>query len=231
MRRAIVAALLLGLAARGTAGEAPPTGNGGERSARVDDDGHELTVTVDYPDLFDDALGRRLDSGFAMNVVVRGYLLREGRSRPEALAVRTLRAVYDLWEEVYLVEEHDESGTRSFRETTRAAAVRRLTHLESLPLVEASRVPEGVRYAAALVVEVNPVSPALLAQVRRWLTRPPEAHRFTDVGESFFGSFVSIFLNPRVGDAERVLRFRTRPFFRPVRVQPAGKARRPGSER
>ena len=31
----------------------------------------------------------------------------------------------------------------------------------------------------------------------------------------FFGSFVSVFYNPKIADADRVLRLRSQPFFRP----------------
>ncbi len=191
-----------------------------ERPARFTDDGRFVTLTVGYPDLFDAELAAKVDSGFAMNVVVRAYLYREGTSRAEALALRTFRVAYDLWDEVYLVEERDDAGARTFREPTRAAAIKRITTLDRLPVAESARMPEGVRYLVGVIVEVNPVSPELSAQVRRWLTRPPESHRFAGAGESFFGSFVSIFVNPRLGDAERVLRFRTTPFFRPVKVEP-----------
>lgn len=224
MSRSLVAAVLLGVV---TANASARPSDGPERAAKLDDDGRTLTLSVDYPDLFDPVQARRLDSGFATHVVARAWLFRDGKGKPEALALRTFRVAYDLWDEVYLVEEHDESGTHTYREPKREGALRRITSLTRLSIAESGRVPEGVRHVVAVLVEVNPVSPELLAQVRRWLTRPPEAHRFTDAGESFFGSFVSIFLNPRVGDAERVLRFRTSPFFRPVRIQPAGKAARP----
>jgi len=191
-----------------------------ERRAAFADDGRLVTVTVSYPDLFDAALAERVDSGFAMNLVARAYLFREGAARPEALALRTFRVAYDLWDEVYLVEERDDAGARTSREKTRAAAIRRVTTLDRLPVAESARMPEGARYVVRVIVEVNPVSPELSAQVRRWLTRPPEGHRFAG-GESFFGSFVSIFVNPRVGDAERIIRFRTTPFFRPVKVVPS----------
>ena len=68
-------------------------------------------------------------------------------------------------------------------------------------------VPE-VEYFVGVEIEVNPVSPELLAQVRRWLVRPALG------GASFFGGFVSIFLNPKVAEADRTLSFRSQVFYR-----------------
>jgi hypothetical protein len=182
-----------------------------ERTARFEDDGRHITITINYPDLLDAALRKRLDSGLATTLVTRAYLFREG-GRAEALAIQTVRVAYDLWDEVYVVEVTDRRGRRAFRERGQAAAIARATLVDRLPLVESARLEVNARALAAVIVEVNPVSPELLAQVRRWLARPR-----TDAGpdgESLFGSFVSIFVNTRVGDAEKVLRFRTQPFFR-----------------
>ena len=206
--RLVCAFVLLCSAGARAAPDAP------ERAVRFDDDGRFVSMTVAFPDLIDADLAHKLDSGFATNIVARAFLFRGGAPEPEALAVRAFRVAYDLWDEVYLVEERDDAGVRRYRETSRAAAIRRVTTLDHLPVGESARMPVGQKYVVALLVEVNPVSPELLAQVRRWLTSPPEGHRFAGTGESFFGSFVSIFVNPRVGDAEKVLRFRSTPFWR-----------------
>jgi hypothetical protein len=195
-----------------------------ERQVQIDDDGRFVSLSAAFPDLLDDDLKHKLDSGFATNVVVRAFLFREGAAAPDALALRTFRVAYDLWDEVYLVEERDDAGVRRYREKSRDAAARRMTTLQHLPIGDCARMPVGQRYVAALLIEVNPVSPELLAQVRRWLTRPPEGHRFAGAGESFFGSFVSIFVNPHVGDAEKVLRFRSSAFWR-TKPPPRGGAK------
>jgi hypothetical protein len=208
-RRLLPLALALALAGDAAATPALPV-----RPARIDDDGRLVTMTTSFPDLFDAALGARLDSGFATHLVVRAYLVREGADRAEALAIRTSRVAYDLWDEVYLVEERDDTGVRTTRVRTRAEAIARVTSVARLPVGEAAWMPPGQRYVVRVVVEVNPVSPEMLARVRRWLTRPQGEHRLGSDGESFFGSLVSIFVNPRIGDAERVLRFETTPFAR-----------------
>jgi hypothetical protein len=180
-----------------------------ERPARITVDAARVTLAVEFPELVDAALRRKLDSGLTTTVVSRAYVVREGFSRAEALAVQTVRVAYDLWDEVWVVEVSDENGRKVTREKRREDALRRLITLE-MPVAETARLQRGARYRVAVIVELDPVSPALLAQVRKWLSRPREGAPVDS--ESYFGSFVSLFVNRKVGEAERVLKFRTAPF-------------------
>ena len=206
--RSLVALLLLSSIAL-----ASPPASVPERAAQLRDDGRRLTLSMDFPELADAAVQRRLDSGLATTVVTRAYLFKDGGSRVESLAVQTVRVAYDLWDEVWVVEQIGESGRTVTHEKQRRDVVRRIAAVDALPLVEHARLVPGTRYVVAVMVELNPVSPALLSQVRRWLSRPREGA--ASDGESYFGSFVSLFVNRKVGEAEKVLRFRT-----PVWVAP-----------
>jgi hypothetical protein len=64
-----------------------------------------------------------------------------------------------------------------------------------------------------VVAELNPVSAATMAEVRRWLSDGSGGG--LDRGGSFFGSFVSVFVNLKLPAADRVVRLRSQPFFRP----------------
>jgi hypothetical protein len=175
-----------------------------------------LVVSGSYTDVFDRALLDQLSSGFATTVVIRIFVFRRGVARPVAFAAATARVVYDLWEERYLVRVHDPRGERSFRRARRAEALQDLTTMVDLPPAPLERIPIGAHFFAAFVVEVNPVSQEVLADVRRWLARsagPSEAAG----NASFFGSFVSLFVNPKIDEAERTLRFRSQLFFRVTR--------------
>jgi hypothetical protein len=68
-------------------------------------------------------------------------------------------------------------------------------------------------FVLGMVVELNPVSQQTLAEVRRWLSLGTGGG--LDHGGSFFGSFVSVFVNPKLPAADRVFRLRSQPFFRP----------------
>jgi hypothetical protein len=56
-------------------------------------------------------------------------------------------------------------------------------------------------------VEVNPVSPQMLAQMRQWVSRPAGSTGIGP-GDALFGSFVGLFVR-QIGNADRTLRFRT----------------------
>ena len=77
-------------------------------------------------------------------------------------------------------------------------------------------IAAGPHYYLAMVAELNPVSQETMAEVRRWLTRPAGSTRLNRE-TSFFGSFVSIFVNAKLPEAERVVRARSQPFYRVVR--------------
>jgi hypothetical protein len=177
-----------------------------ERNAAFSVDGGKLWCSVDFPELSDAALKKKLDSGLVTTVVARAYLVREGSSRAEALAVQTMRTAYDLWDEVYVSEVSGEAGARVFRDKRREDALHRLSQLK-LPVIDAARLQPGAHYRVSVIVELNPVGKELLQQVRRWLSRPREGAPID--GESYFGSFVGLFVNRRVGDAERVISLRT----------------------
>jgi hypothetical protein len=83
------------------------------------------------------------------------------------------------------------------------------TSLIDFPLVEIGKLDASVVYHVSLRADLNPISEALVTNVRRWLSRPGSR---AGSGESFFGSFVSVFVNPRVEDSERMLGVVSQPF-------------------
>src|SRR5207237_241898 len=172
-----------------------------------------LTLSVNMPELADAALRKRLSTGFVSTIVLRAYLYREGETRPLGFTARTSLVSYDLWDEVYRVKIQDPQGELNLRLHSADEALARISQLALFPLVPLARVAPGVGHFAAIIVEVNPISPELLAKVRRWLTHPEPGARMSG-GETFLGSFVSVFVNGQVSQSERVVRFRSQVFRR-----------------
>jgi hypothetical protein len=173
-----------------------------------------LAITGSVTDVFDAATLERLSNGFVTTVVVRIYLYKVGQEdRAIAFSLAERRIAYDVWDEVYVVRTRDGDGERTYREASRAEALRKATELYFLPIAPLSAVDIGPTYFCGVVVAVNPVSEEILAEVRRWLTRPQGGAQLAG-DSSFFGSFVSVFVNPRVSDADRVLRFRSGQVYR-----------------
>ena len=172
----------------------------------------QLTITGGFREIFDSRMRQRLGSGFATTVVMHVYLYRKGGGTPLAESVRSLRAVYDLWDHNYLLQIEDPRGRliRRFKRTQ--DVVDRLTSFWRFPLATIGRIDHGQQYFIAAIIEVNPMRPEVLSEVRRWLRRPTGRER--PGSTSFFGSFVSIFVNKKISRAEKTLKFRSQPFFR-----------------
>jgi Domain of unknown function (DUF4390) len=179
--------------------------------------GKHLVVTTAFTEIFDRQAFERISSGFPTTVVVRIYIYRRTRTEaPVSLALIELEVVYDLWDEVYVVRSRGPLGEKQTRTRSRAHAVRILTELDQMPIAPLDRLPIGPHHFVAMVVELNPVSPELLAELRRWLSRPA-GETSLDSSSSFFGSFVSVFVNPKLELADRTLRIRSQPFYRAAR--------------
>jgi hypothetical protein len=182
------------------------------RPVRFGEKAGQLVLTTTYPELFAGEVGEQFSNGFAQTVVVRIWVFPVGAGVPILGTGATARALYAQWEDVYLVRFNDVAGERNLVEKTPAAAIADVTALRELAVCPLTALDPMRTYFLEVLVEVNPVTPELVAEVRRWLTRP----RGGQVGtESFFGSFVSIFANPGVPAADRTLRFRSQPFRRP----------------
>jgi hypothetical protein len=182
-----------------------------------------LVATTSLTKLFDSAAYDKLDSGFASTVVIRFWVYPKGEPDPLAFQLVRRRVVYNLWDEVYELELDEPSGRRTVKVQYKAEALKLLTSIEALPVARLDQLPLREHHVLAMVVELNPVSQETLAEVRRWLSDGTGGG--LDRGGSFFGSFVSVFVNLKVPEADRVLRIRSQPFFLPDRPAPL---RRPG---
>jgi hypothetical protein len=116
---------------------------------------------------------------------------------------------------------HDSGPDAQSDAKTPEEAIWRTCALWHFPVSDLRRLRPGARYFLAFRADLNPISEELLADVRRWLVQPPNGQRRVGAGDSVFGSFVSIFVNPRVEDSEHQLRFLSQPFM--INPTPGGK--------
>ena len=203
----LVAALVAGLPApRANAAPALP-----QRTTGVALTPTQLAVSVGLQDLFGPDERARLTSGFATRVLVRVALQQDGAdaaAEPLAVAYQRTEIVYDIWDERFRLRITRGTGPDVRLEArTPDEAIARAAAVWQLPVVEAARLRPGVPYVLTFRGDLNPISEELLADVRRWIVQPARGERRVGAGDSFFGSFVSIFVNPRVEDSERQLRF------------------------
>jgi hypothetical protein len=172
-----------------------------------------MVVSVGLQDLFGADDRARLTSGFVTRVLVRVAISEEGAREPLAVAFQRAEIAYDIWDERFRIRITRGTGPEAHLEArTPDEAIARASILWQLPVVEASRLRPGTPYVIAFRGDLNPISEELLADVRRWLVQPARGQRRVGTGDSFFGSFVSIFVNPRIDDSERQVRFLSQRF-------------------
>ncbi len=194
--------------------------------ARADDDdrpelqkmrfverGDRLHVTASIAKLFDRAAYEALDSGFTSTVLIRIWVYPRESTDPVSFMLVTRQVLYNLWDEVYELKFDDPGSKKVIKEKRKAEALRRVTSIDDLAVAPLSALPYDQVYLLAIEVQLNPVDPKLMTEVRRWLSQGTGGG--LDRGGAFFGSFVSVFVNPKIAAADRVLRIRSQPFYRP----------------
>ncbi|HXJ21180.1 MAG TPA: hypothetical protein VMT03_13190 [Polyangia bacterium] len=220
MRRRVAAAFVLATLAGGIsaarADDALP-----ERQAGLSVRQGRLVVSVGLQDLFGEAERQRLKSGFSTRVLVRAAVEDAASGEVVSLAVWHGEILYDIWDEKFAVRTVSNAAPEQRAVVATAGeAIARTTALIDFPVAELARLQPGARYVVAFRGDLNPISQDLLAEVRRWLVQPSRGQRRLAAGDSFFGSFVSIFVNPRIEDSERQVRFVSQPFAAPPPTPP-----------
>jgi hypothetical protein len=180
------------------------------------------TLTISFEDgqpglsrLFDIAAFDTLDDGPQVTVVIRVWIYPQGSTEPVAFVLVQRAVVYEPWDEIFYISLDEPAGRRKLKEKRKAEVLKRLTAIEDLPVARLAALPPLQPFQLAMHVELNPISKETLAEVHRWLSQSTGG---LDRGGAFFGSFVSVFVNPKIAQADRVLRIvSAKPFFRPKR--------------
>lgn len=218
MRRRAAAAAVLAVATAAHARAANADDDKPEiERVRLVESGDELMVSTLPPGgigkLFDTSAYEALSTGIPSTVVIRIQIAPQDSDAPVAEQLIQRSVVYDVWDEIYTLRLDQPGGRKTIKVKYRAEALKWLTAIEDLPVARLGVLPVNQVFVLKMVVELNPVSKETLAEVRRWLSQGNGGG--LDRGGTFFGSFVSVFYNPKIADADRVLRIRSQPFYRP----------------
>lgn len=181
----------------------------------------KLVVSVGLQDLFAAKDLERLLSGFSTRVLIRVALLRENGGPPVAQVTRLAEIVYDLWDEKLRLRISSDRQDRPdiLAVPTPRDAADAATSLVAFPVADGNKLDPAASYYLSMRADLNPISEELVTNVRRWLSRPSGRSHGTS-GDAFFGSFVSVFVNPRVSDSERVLQVQSQVFTLPASPSP-----------
>ncbi len=85
--------------------------------------------------------------------------------------------------------------------------LRLCTEARDLPVVRRGLLAAGEPYFLGVIVDVNPVSPEMIEQIRRWMSRPTGMTTIGP-GTALFGNFVQLFAR-QIATSDMTLQFRT----------------------
>lgn len=181
-----------------------------QRKATFSWDKQVLRASVSFRDVIDKKVEQKLTSGLANVIALRIYVLREGEDNPVALSVRTCRVVYDLWDEVFRIKVSGPGQERDIAVLTLDGVLRQCAEVKDFPIADKALLTDKKAHFLGVIVDVNPVSPEMLAEMRRWVTRPPGSTGIAR-SDALFGSFVGLFVR-QIGASDRTLKFRSQAF-------------------
>ena len=210
-RRAFFQALLAGLClaalARPQSAAAQPSGDIPVRpmAATFRD---TPAVSFSVRDLVDNEVVKKLQSGLPQTITTRIYTYAERNREPLTIAALSCRVVYDLWEGIYRIERQTETTDKTLTSRSLDGVVTQCLTFQNYSVGDGKLLERmrGGQVYFAVVSELNPLSPDAVQRIRRWLARPSGSELN---GNAFFGSFVSIFVGRKLGEAEKILSFRS----------------------
>jgi hypothetical protein len=170
-----------------------------------------LRASFSFRDVMDKGLTEKLSSGLPSVIAMRAYVFRDGDTTPVALTVRTCRVTFDLWDEVYRLKITGPGVDRDTATINVEGVFRQCAEARDLPVVDRPLLVSGKAHFLAVIVEVNPISPQMVAQMRQWVARPTGSTGIGP-GDALFGSFVGLFVRQLSTTADRTLIFRTQVF-------------------
>lgn len=205
-----LALLALGRAAPARAQEAAPAQ---PREARFEWDASKrwLFVTVSFREVADAALLRKLTLGLPTTIILTGLLYAQGNDQPLSSTLQNCKITWHVWEEMYRVEisRPDQQAILRHWTPTLNGVLRRCAQTERLLVAQQGQVEADRPLVLRGKVLVNPVSADLLQKIQSWISRPSNTSAASP-GSILFSTFTGLFMT-RIGEAERVFEFSTRP--------------------
>jgi hypothetical protein len=168
-------------------------------------------VTTRVQRLFDEGAYQALSSGFPSTIVIKTLVYPRDSKNPIATQAVVRSVVYDLWDEVYVIRM--DVTAKPIKVKYQSEALKLLTAIDDLPIARNADLPYEDVFYLRMDVLLNPVDKETLAEVQRWLSKSTGGG--LDRGGVFFGNFVSVFVHPKIADADRVLLLQSQPFYRP----------------
>jgi hypothetical protein len=181
-----------------------------------------LYLSVGFRDVIDQELQAKLSRGLPTTIVLTAAIYRAtagtAASQPISTTAHTCKVTWHVWEEAYRVEVTRPGGTQVRWTTTVEGVLRRCADVRRLLSGTAQQIPLNTSLFCSAKVQVNPLSPEVLQKLKLWVLRPSGTGTAAP-SDALFSTFTGLFLQ-RVGEAERELKFNSRPTL-PTVVRPS----------
>jgi hypothetical protein len=169
-----------------------------------------LLTDLSFRDIIDGEIRGKMSRGLPTTIVFTATLHQPGVVRPLATTAQTCRVTWHVWEEAYRIEISKPGEVRApVWTTTIEGVLRRCAEVHRLLTATREQLPVPGPFVLQAKVQVNPVSDDVLQKIKRWVSRPTGTSTAAP-GDALFSTFTGLFLQ-RVGEAERVLVFATKP--------------------
>jgi hypothetical protein len=173
--------------------------------------GTELTASVKVQKLFDADTYQALSSGLSSTIVINTFVYPKDEREPISGHQLIREVVYDLWDENYVIRL--DPTAKPIKVKYQAEALKLLTSVDDMAIARLADLPYEDIFYLRMTVLLNPVDKKTLAEVQRWLSQGTGGG--LDRGGVFFGTFVSVFVHPKIAAADHVIELQSQPFYRP----------------
>lgn len=179
-----------------------------------------LYLSAGFRDVIDPELQAKLSRGLPTTIVLTAAIYRAGVSgaAPLSTTAHTCKVTWHVWEEAYRVEISRPGGSQVRWTTTVEGVLRRCAEVRRLLAGTAQQIPAATPLVCSAKVQVNPLSPEVMQKLKLWVLRPSGTGTAAP-SDALFSTFTGLFLQ-RVGEAERELKFNSRPLV-PNVVRPS----------
>lgn len=179
-----------------------------------------LYLSVGFRDVIDPELQAKLSRGLPTTIVLTAAIYRAGSSAttPLSTTAHTCKVTWHVWEEAYRVEITRPGGSQVRWTTTVEGVLRRCADVRRLIAGTVQQIPVNTPVFCSAKVQVNPLSAEVMQKLKLWVLRPSGTATAAP-SDALFSTFTGLFLQ-RVGEAERELKFNSRP-QQPTVVRPS----------
>lgn len=179
-----------------------------------------LYLSTSFRDVIDPELQAKLTRGLPTTIALTAAIYRAGSptGQPLSTTVHTCKVTWHVWEEAYRVEITRPGGSQVRWTTTVEGVLRRCAEVRRLTAGTAQQIPLNTAVFCSAKVQVNPLSAEVMQKLKLWVLRPSGTGTAAP-SDALFSTFTGLFLQ-RVGEAERELKFNSRPLL-PSVVRPS----------